>query len=151
MKREILIFTVLITNITFASTLAPKTREVREITASKKKIDTLSSLAAMHLRERGLDESAAKQKVLKSLKNDEHTNDLIANNIVKNLNEIKKEDIISYVSDSVLFEKSVDLSTYESLIALVQKNNTMTLDKILLEKINMISVENKNIKSLYSA
>lgn len=65
MKREIVIFTVLITNITFAATLPSEIREVSEVTTSKKKVNSLCGMAVMNLHERGLDENAAKQKSFK--------------------------------------------------------------------------------------
>jgi hypothetical protein len=151
MKREIVIFTVLITNITFAATLPSEIREVSEVTTSKKKVNSLCGMAVMNLHERGLDENAAKQKVLKFLQHDKYVNDLMAQNIVKNLDGIKPQDIVQYVSDSVLFEKSVDLSSYENLVALAQKSRKLALDKGTLEKIKKISFENKNLKSLYNA
>lgn len=91
------------------------------------------------------------KKVLKFLQHDEYVNDLMAQNIVKNLDGIKPQDIVQYVSDSVLFEKSVDLSSYENLVALAQKSRKLALDKGTLEKIKKISFENKNLKSLYNA
>jgi hypothetical protein len=149
MKKEILIFTVLITNIAFSSTLPFEIREVREITTNKKKSSTLTDLAITHLYERGLDENAAKQKVLKSLKNDVYLNDLMAQNIIENLKGIKQQDIVSHVSEFALFEKNIDLSLYDNIVAIAQKSNKLALDKLTLEKISKISLENKNIKLKY--
>lgn len=149
MKREILIVTVLMTNIAFASTLPVEVREVREIDANKNKINTLADAAGTHLHKRGLDKDIANQKVLKSLRGNEYANSLMAQKIIENFNEIKYENIIAYVSNCALFEKSVDLSSYDDIIALVQKRNRSKLNKVDLKKVEKISLENKSIKLLH--
>lgn len=149
MKKEILILTVLISNIAFASALPLEVREAIEITTKKNRVVSLYSTASDHLYKRGLDKNVAKQKVLDSLKGDEYINDLMAQNIIENFNDIKFEDIISYIGDSALHGKSVDLSSYANIINLFQKNNGLALDTLILEKIEKISLENKSIKLLY--
>lgn len=147
MKREVLLFTVLITNIAFGSVLPIEVREISEI--NKNKFNTLTSAVSKHLYERGLDENIAQEKVLKSLIGDEYTNNLMSHNIIENLHEIQREDIISFVSDSALYGHSVDLSSYENIISLVQKSNKLSLNRVSLEKIKNISLENKKIQSFY--
>ncbi len=148
MKREIIVFTVLITNITFASVLPSEVRETVDMRTSEKKPHSLSSKVATNLYERGLDEDVAKQKVLKFLKNNEYMNDLMVQNILKKFDKIQMQEIVSYVGNSVLFEKNVDLSNYENLVALVQKTKNLLLDTVTLEKIKTISCENKRMQPL---
>lgn len=121
MKREILIFTVLITNIAFASTLPREVREVREIDANKNNICTLVNASSMDLHKRGLDENIAKQKVLKALGGDKHINSIMAQNIVNNLNKITNTDIVEHISTKALYGMAVDLSSYDEIIGIVQK------------------------------
>lgn len=149
MKREILIVTVLMTNIAFSATLPVKIREIKEIDVNKNKISSLAEAASIHLHKKGLDQDIADQKVLKALSSDEHVNALMVQNIVNNFDNIKREDIIAYIGSCALYEKSVNFSSYDNIVALVQKTDKLMLDKVTLEKIEKICLENKNIKSLY--
>ncbi|WP_345993485.1 hypothetical protein [Sulfurimonas sp. HSL-1716] len=150
MKREILIVTVLMTNIAFASVLPAGVRTIREIDTNKNTINTLSSAASMRLYKRGLEKETANQKVLRSLNGDEHTNSLMAQNIMDHFKEIKNEDIVRYISDCALFEKKVNLSSYDDIIALLQKTNRFKLDEDSLKKIQKISLENQKITQVLS-
>lgn len=150
MKKNILIVTVLISNIAFGSVLPGQIRDGKEFSTQKTRVNSIHKAASINLSKRGLDESIAMDKVSEILKADEFTNVLMAQNIVMNFNELKHEDIISYISDSALYGKSVDLSSYSNIVALIQKSNNFNLDKTTLKKIEKIVLENKNIKSLYS-
>jgi hypothetical protein len=72
----------------------------------------------------------------------------MAQNIIKNMTHLKQEDVISHLSNCALYGKSVDLSSYENILSLVQQSKKIALDKSDLETIQKISLENKNIKSL---
>lgn len=153
MKKEILIFTVLISNIAFASVFPLEIGEVRvvlEIRENKNRTNTLHDASIKRLQERGLDKIAANRKVLETLSGDEYANDLMAQNIIENFSEIKREDVVSYISDSALHAKRVDLGSYANIINLFQKNNIFALDNETLKKIEKISFENKNIRSKFS-
>lgn len=153
MKKQILIVTVLITNIAFASALPVEVRDIREtreIDVNRNTVNTLTKDAASHLYNRGLDKNIASKKVLTSLVGDETTNNLMAKNVLNHLNELKSEDMISYVSNCALYNTKVDLSAYDDLIGLVQKTNGFKLDELILAKVEKISLENKTIKFLQS-
>lgn len=153
MKKEILIVTVLITNMAFASSLPIDVRDIREpreIEINKNTTNTLTHAATAHLYNRGLDKEIANKKVLKSLVGDKNTNDLMARNVLNHLNGLKKEDIVTYVSDCALYSRNFDLSSYDDIIGLVQKTNGFMLDELTLTKIDKISLENKQFKSLQS-
>lgn len=148
MKRQILMFTVLISNIAFSAVLPVDIREVseiREVNTNKNRV-SINSAASTHLHDKGLDKNIAKQRVLTHLKHDEYTNTLMAENIIKNLSGLKHKDVVSYISDSALFQKNIDLSSYKNIVGLVHKSNKLSLDKMTLAKIEKISLENKNIK-----
>lgn len=148
MKRQILIFTVLISNIAFSAVLPVDVREVseiREVNTNKNRV-SIYSAASTHLHEKGLDADIAKQRVLTHLQHDEYTSTLMAENIIKHLSELKHKDVVSYVSNSVLFKKNIDLSSYKNIVSLVHKSNKLGLDKMTLAKIEKVSLENKNIK-----
>ncbi|MBU0721488.1 hypothetical protein KJ877_09105 [bacterium] len=146
MSKKIIIISVFVSNIVFASVLPVN---IAHGSANSNRLNTLSNLAGLHLYQRGLDKKTAQQKISKSLQGDEYVNDLMAQNIIENFTKITKEDIVAYISNSALYEKSVDLSSYANIISLVQKSRTFVLDKADLEKIQKISLENTKIKSLY--
>ena len=148
MKRQILASTVLISTIAFSVVLHADIRDINEV--RKSRTDTtrvnVSHAVSTHLCDKGLDKKIAEQRVGKYLKYDEHANSLMVENIEKNFNELSHKDIISYVSNSVLFQKNVDLSSYSHIVELVHKSNKMTLDKLALVKVERVSNENKNIR-----
>jgi uncharacterized membrane protein len=149
MKRQILMFTVLISNIAFSAVLPADIREVseiREVNTNKSRV-SINSAATAHLHDKGLDKEIAKQRVLKHLKHDEYANNLMAENIIKNLTGLRHKDVVSYIGNCALFQKNIDLSSYNNIVRLVHKSNKFSLDKMTLAKIEKISLENKNIKS----
>lgn len=149
MNRRILIFTVLISNIAFSAVLPVDMRdvsEIREIGTNKNRV-SICSAVSRHLHKKGLDEDVADERVKKHLRYNEYENSLMAENILNNFNELNHKDIISFVSESVLFQKNVDLSSYKQIVGLVHKSNKVSMDSMTLKKIEKISFENKNIKS----
>lgn len=145
MKREILILTVLVANITFASPVTVEIREIREINTNRNQQTDLTEAVSAHLSKKGLDESVAEQKVLNFLEGDNYTNSLMVQNIINNFNEIKYEDVIAYIGECALFEKSVNLSAYADLIALLQKNSNFRLEKATLDKVEKVSRDNMKV------
>lgn len=148
MKRQILIFTVLISNIAFSAVVPVDIREVNEIREvnTNKSRTSINSAVSTHLHDKGLDKHIAKQRVQAHLKHDDYTNTLMAENIVKNLKGLKHKDVVTYISDSALFQKNIDLSSYKNIVGLVHKSNKLNLDKMTLAKIEKVSMQNKNIK-----
>jgi hypothetical protein len=145
MKREILILTVIVANITFASPYIIEVRETREINTNKNEQSNLTEAVSVYLSKRGLDESIAQQKVLNFLEGDDYTNSLMARNIISHFNEIKYEDIVAYIGECALFEKSVNLSSYADILAFLQKNNNFILQKTTLEKVEKVTLANSKM------
>ncbi|MFT7860906.1 MAG: hypothetical protein ABXS93_08210 [Sulfurimonas sp.] len=143
MNKKIIIFTVLLTNITFAYALPVEVRVTSEISESRKSSEDIASVSIEALYERGLEKSAAKNKVFNSLQHDTKLSHTMAQNIIKHLDELEYSDIVSHISDAALFGKSVDLSSYEHLISLAQKSRKLKLDQGSLEKLEKISLENQ--------
>lgn len=145
MNKKIIIFTVLLTNITFAYALPVEVRVTSEISENRKNSESLASMSVEALHERGLEKDAAQSKVLKSLQHSEQLSHIMAQNILKHFDELEHSDIVAHISDAALFGKSVDLSSYEHLISFAQKTKKMVLDQGNLEKLHKISLENQSI------
>jgi hypothetical protein len=145
MNKKIIIITVLLTNMVFAS-VVPVAIPLKNSNTSR--VNTLSSMVSASLHRRGLEKNIAQQKVSQSLQGDAFTNDLMAQNIIENLSEIEQEDVVAYLSNCALYGKNVDLSSYENIVSLVQQSSKLALKKEELERIRQISLENQNIKTL---
>ena len=124
-------------------------RNNTEIKAYRNDTKTLADAVTEHLHARGLDKDVASEKAFNSLKDDPASTDLMAKNILNHFGEMKRKDLIDYISNNALYNRSIDLSKYDHLIALIQKINGFKSDKETLEKVEKISFENKNIRSLH--
>lgn len=145
MHNKIFIITFFISNIAFAAAI-PIQNSQQNI--NENKLNTLLNKASLHLSAKGLDENVAKEKVVKSLSGSIYNNNLMAKNITDKLDGIKEKDIISYICESALYGKNVDLSLYDNIISITQKNSDFFLNKATIAKIQQVSSENKQIKLL---
>ncbi|MBU0631368.1 hypothetical protein KKA17_01865 [bacterium] len=147
MKRQILIITVLLTNIALGAALPINNRVEREIDTNKKNTNTLAGAASRYLFNKGLDKSVADKKVLNSLGGNEYKNSLMAKNLIDSFSGIKHEDIVAYIGECALYGRCADLSSYDEIIGLIQQKSRLALDKTALKKIEKISLENSKIKN----
>ena len=146
MNKRILISTVFISNIIFASVLPS---HINQISLNKNRLATFSAAVSLHLYKRGLDKKVAIKKVSESLVGEDFENELMINNILAQLDTVEYDNIIAYIADSILHSKEVDLSSYGTLVGMVQKISKQGLDKEVLEKIEKISSQNAKIKQLH--
>ena len=147
MNKRILISTVFISNIIFASVLPS---HVNQITFNKNRLGTFSSLVSLHLYKRGLDKDVAHKKVSNFLIGGDFENDLMIQNILSNLDVLEYGSVVEYIADSALYSKEVDLSSYDTIIGIVQKADGINLDKLTLQKVEKVSLQNKKIKQLHA-
>ena len=147
MNKRILISTVFISNIIFASVLPS---QINQISLNKNRLGTFSTVVSQHLYKRGLDKEIAQKKVSSFLIGEDFENDLMIQNILSNLSMLEYDSVIEYIANSALYSKEVDLSSYDTIIGMVQKINS-NLDKLTLQKIEKVSLGNKKIKQLHAA
>lgn len=145
MKNKILISTVFISNIIFASPLPYNTNQA----SLYKNVKRFSGAVSMHLYQKGLDRDVAHEKVSQFVIGGDFENDLMAQNILNNFDTLKYDNLISYIAETTLYSKKVDLSSYETLIGVFQKLDKVILDKQTLAKIEKVSLENEKIRLLY--
>ena len=146
MNKKILISTVFITNIIFASVLPS---HINQINLNKNRLGSFSSAVSLHLYKRGLDEKVAIKKVSESLIGEDFENELMIQNILTHLDGLEYDSIIAYIADSVLHSKEIDLSSYGTIVGMIQKISKSRLDKEVLQKIEKLSLENVKIKQLH--
>jgi hypothetical protein len=145
MSNRIFIITVFISNIAFGGVL-PKIN--LQGTVNTKSADKLTAKVSTQLFKRGLDKKIAKTKVKHSLVHDDILNDLMAKNVLKNIPSLTEEHIIDFITQAALQEKTVDLSSYATLISLVQKYATAQFDSALCFHVEQASLENERLKSM---
>ncbi len=146
MNKRILISTVFISNIIFASVLPS---QINQINLNKNRLGTFSTVVSQHLYKRGLDKEIAQKKVSNFLVGEDFENELMLQNILSNFDMLQYESVIEYIASSALYSKEVDLSSYDTIIGMVQKINS-NLDELTLQKIEKVSLENKKIKQLHA-
>jgi len=147
MNKRILISTVFISNIIFASVLPS---QINQINFNKNRVGTFSSLISLHLYKRGLDKEIAQKKVSNFLIGEDFENDLMIHNILSNLDMLDYNSVVEHIASSALYSKEVDLSSYDTIIGMVQKIKNTNLDELTLEKIERVSLGNKKIKQLHA-
>lgn len=145
MNNKFFIITVFISNIAFGA-VAPKANLQRVI--NTKNTDKLTTKVSTQLFNRGLEKHIAKAKVKNSLVHDDELNAIMAHNIIKNIKTVNEKNIVEFLTQSALRGKKVDLSSYSTLISLVQKSSQSLLDKETLLTIEKVSLENENLKTI---
>ena len=148
MNKKILISTVFISNIIFASVLPS---QINQISLNKNRIGTFSTIVSQHLYKRGLDKEIAQKKVSNFLIGEDFENDLMIHNILSNLDMLEYDSVVEYIASATLYSKEVDLSSYDTVIGMVQKIKNTNLDKLTLQNIEKVSLQNKKIKQLHAA
>ncbi len=145
MKKSFLLATVLASNIVFAQVIPTQTILTQ---ATKLQNNSLSSMAITQLQNRGLDTDVATSKVNKSLSQDALVIDLMTQNLVSVVDEVSLEDVVSYISEAALFDRSIDLSTYSSLVSITQKKMGASLSDETLSVLAKVSFQNLKISKL---
>jgi len=145
MNKRILIITVFLSNIVFASVVSVP---LSQNSLKNSTINSLSNMATLNLYKRGLDKEVAQKKISDSLSGDENSNDLMMQNIISQLDALSREDVINFVSNAALHGRNIDLGSYDTLLCMIQNNGKLSLEKTVLEKLQKIAQENQNIKAL---
>lgn len=145
MSNKFFIITVFISNIAFGA-VVPKIDLHRVV--NTKNTNKLTTKISTQLFNRGLEKHIAKAKVKDSLVHDDELNAIMAYNIIKTIKIVNEKDIVEFLTQSALRGKKVDLSSYSTLISLVQKSSQVLLDKETLLHVEKVSLENENLKAM---
>lgn len=147
MKNRILVSTVFISSILFASVVPYNSN----LLSSKKNIKSFSGAISLHLYKRGLEKDVAVKRVSQFLIGEDFENDLMVQNLLNSFEMLNYDDLINYIAESALHSKSVDLSSYEHIIGVLQSLNSVNLNNETLKLIEKVSSENKIIRLTYAA
>jgi hypothetical protein len=143
MNNKILFITVFISNLAFGAIVSLPTR-VDAINIQEHQ--TLAKKSIEHLTKKGLEHKSATDCVASTLPLNSMLNEVMVQNILATLPSLKEDDIVSFIAQKSLHKESVDLSSYETLIALVQHTSRTLLDTETLEKLEQLSNSNERLK-----
>ena len=142
--KNLLTLTLLATALTLNAAL-PK----QYAHTSKQQANSISALIANILFNRGID----KDKALEISKNCTHENDelfaLTLHNFINN-SPFTQEEVLQRLSTMALQRKSIDFSSYSSLIQLTQELNRNVLNKEFLSKLEDIASKNSFLKKVFA-
>jgi len=145
MSKKILVVTVLVSNIVFGAVLAvPSALQ----TTKTKKTNRIAYKSTERLEKRGIERSVARSRISTALENDEYTNELMAHNILKSIPSLCEDDVVAFISSASLKNQKIDLSSYETIISLVQHNSRVLLDKDMIATLEQVSLTNEKFKQL---
>jgi len=145
MNNKFLIITVFISNIAFAA-VVPKIN--LQETVNLKNTNKLTTKISKQLFNRGLERKVIQKKLEASLIHNENITELMAQNILKNIQSLQEKDIVDFMAQAILKGKRVDLSSYATLISLVQKHSIATFDDSILLHVEKVSNENNKLLSM---
>ena len=145
MKKSFLLATVLVSNVVFAS-IIPSQNILVEV--NKLQQNSLSNMAVVSLLNKGLEKDIAQSKVSNTLVNKTLSADLMTHNLVSVIDELSLEDVVTFISEAALFDKNVDLSSYSTLVSIVQKKVGLVLSSENLNALENVSSLNEKISKL---
>ena len=106
------------------------------------KENRVTSKIASILHKRGLDEDAAKEISEKFVSEDEELFALMLNNLLHGCDDLKKEEVLEYLSSAALHRQSTDLDSYAQLVNMVSKIKRKKLDSEILDQLKVVAQSN---------
>ena len=137
--RISLFVSVLVLNPVVAETVKPTTNIQ---TQQETRVST--SIASI-LHKRGLDEDAAEELSQNFVAEDEELFTRMMENLLNGCKSISKEELLTHLSSEALFRKSMDLQSYDHLVAMVSKVKQKALDKVTLKELQTVAKQNRQL------
>lgn len=137
MRRNFISLTVFVSSLLLSPfTIAP----LNANTQIKSKSISITIASILH--KRGIDEDAA-EKISKSfIGENEELFSIMLRNLINDCSSLNQKEILDFISDSALHKKTIDLSSYASLIKIVQKVNPTALNQKTMQEIEKIAGKN---------
>jgi len=126
-----LFVSVLVFNPAVAETLKPTTN------IQTQQETRVSTSIANILYKRGLDEDAADEELFARM----------LENLLHGCKSMTKDAVLTYLSNEALFRKSVDLESYDQLVAMARGVQQKVLDKTTLQQLQNIAKQNRQLKA----
>ena len=97
------------------------------------------------LYKRGLDKDVAEELSQNLVAEDEELFTLMLENILHGCKNINKDALLTYLSNEALFRKSVDLQSYDQLVAMISKVKQKALDADTLKALQSVTKQNRQL------
>ena len=137
-RRNLISVTLLVT----ALALNPLFAQHNVNSSTLIKENRVTSKIASILHKRGLDEDAAKEISENFVSEDEELFALMLNNLLHGCDDLKKEEVLEYLSSAALHRQSTDLESYAQLVNMVSKIKRKKLDSKILEQLKVVAQSN---------
>ena len=137
--RITLFVSVLALNPVVAETLKPTTN-----IQSQQETRVSTSIANI-LHKRGLDEDAAEELSQNFVADDEELFARMLENLLNGCKSMSKDELLTYLSNEALFRKSIDLKSYDQLVAMVSNVKQKSLDQVTLKELQTIAKQNSQL------
>jgi len=142
-KENILRITLFVSVLVFNPVVAETFQNATNIQTQQK--TRVSTSIANILHKRGLDADAAEEIGQNFVADDEELFARMIENVLNQCTSISKEELLTYLSNEALFRKSVDLQSYDQLVAMVSKVKQKALDADTLKALQSVAKQNRQL------
>jgi len=106
------------------------------------KVNSISSVLAQILQDRGLTEEASYKIANNFLNTDEHTFTYMLKNIEQGSSVLNEKEILNYLSTQALHRKTAELDSYSYLVNMTHRITNRALDAHTLKELDLIATRN---------
>jgi len=142
-KENILRITLFVSVLAFNPVVAEILKPTTNIQTQKQ--TRVSTSIASILHKRGLDEDAAEELSQNFVAEDEELFAHMMENLLNGCKRISKEELLTYLSNEALFRKSIDLQSYDQLVAILSKVKQKALDEVTLKELQTVAKQNRQL------
>jgi len=142
-KENILRITLFVSVLAFNPVVAETFKNTTNIQTQKE--TRVSTSIANILHKRGLDEDAAEEISQNFMPDDEELFTQMLENLLNGCKSMRKEEVLTFLSNEALFRKSVDLKSYDTLVSMASKINHKALDKATLKELQTVAKQNRQL------
>jgi|GEM_PF-777071 len=137
-RRNLISVTLLVTALAFNPLLAQHNIKASSLVQENRVTSKIASI----LHKRGLDEDTAKEISEDLVDGDEELFALMLNNLLHGYSDLKKDEVLEYLSKAALHRQHIELDSYAQLVSMVSKIKQKLLDKDTLEQLNTVAKSN---------
>jgi len=142
-KENILRITLFVSVLAFNPVVAETVKNTTNIQTQQE--TRVSTSIANILHKRGLDEDAAEEISQNFVADDEELFTQMLENLLNGCKSMRKEEVLTFLSNEALFRKSVDLESYDTLVSMASKIKQKSLDNVTLKELQSVAKQNRQL------
>jgi len=142
-KENILRITLFVSVLAFNPVVAETVKNTTNIQTQQE--TRVSTSIANILHKRGLDEDAAEEISQNFMPDDEELFTQMLENLLNGCKSMRKEEVLTFLSNEALFRKSVDLESYDTLVSMASKIKQKSLDNVTLKELQSVAKQNRQL------